>query len=102
VIFGHTHRTGPLERDEDREWVTPNGIRLVNTGNWVYEPVFLDRSPAESPYWPGGLVVVEDSGPPRVERTLMDLQHEDFRPILEPSSRVLWPDPRDLDSSPPS
>jgi predicted phosphodiesterase len=102
VIFGHTHRTGPLERDTDAEWVTPSGMRLVNSGNWVYEPVFLDRSPAESPYWPGGLVVVEDSGPPRVERTLMDLQHEDFRPILEPSSRVLWPDPRDSDSSPPS
>ena len=100
VIFGHTHRTGPLDGDEG--WVTPGGTRLYNSGNWVYEPVFLDRSPAASPYWPGGLVVVEDSGPPRVERTLMDLQHEDFGPILEPSSRVLWPDPRDSDSSPPS
>jgi hypothetical protein len=100
VIFGHTHRMGPLDGDE--RWVTPSGIRLHNCGNWVYEPVFLDRSPAESPYWPGGLVVVEDEGPPRVERVLMDLQHEDFAPILEPSSRVLWPDPRDSDSSPPS
>jgi hypothetical protein len=100
VIFGHTHRTGPLERDEG--WVTQGGARLYNCGNWVYEPVFLDRSPAESPYWPGGLVAVEDEGPPRVERLLMDLHHEDFRPILEASSRVLWPDPRDYDSSPPS
>jgi predicted phosphodiesterase len=100
VIFGHTHRLGPLDGDEG--WVTPGGVRLYNSGNWVYEPVFLDRSPAASPYWPGGLVVVEDEGPPRVERVLMDLQHEDFVPILEPSSRVLWPDPRDSDSSPPS
>jgi predicted phosphodiesterase len=100
VIFGHTHRTGPLDRDDG--WVTPSGMRLYNSGNWLYEPVFLDRSPAESPYWPGGIVVLEDSGPPRIERALMDLHHEDFGPILEPSSRVLWPDPRDSDSSPPS
>jgi UDP-2,3-diacylglucosamine pyrophosphatase LpxH len=100
VIFGHTHRLGPLERDED--WLTPSGIRLYNCGNWVYEPVFLDHSPAASPYWPGGVVVVEDEGPPRIERLLMDLRHEDFLPMLETSSRVLWPDPRDSNSSPPS
>jgi predicted phosphodiesterase len=100
VIFGHTHRLGPLDGDEG--WVTPGGVSLHNCGNWVYEPVFLDRSPAASPYWPGGMVLVEDEGPPRIERALMDLQHEDFVPILEPSSRVLWPDPRDSDSSPPS
>jgi Calcineurin-like phosphoesterase len=100
VIFGHTHRTGPLDGDEG--WVTPGGIGLYNCGSWVYDPVFLDLSPAESPYWPGGMVIVEDSGPPRVERALMDLHHEDFGPILEPSSRVLWPDPRDSSSSPRS
>jgi hypothetical protein len=100
VIFGHTHRMGPLDGDEG--WTTDEGISLHNCGNWVYEPVFLDRSPAKSPYWPGGMIVVEDEGPPRVERLLMDLRHEDFLPILEPSSRVLWPDPRDSDSSPSS
>jgi hypothetical protein len=100
VIFGHTHRMGPLDRDEG--WQSPSGIRLHNTGNWVYEPVFLDRSPARSPYWPGGMILVDDSGPPRIERALMDLQHSDFVPILEESSRVLWPDPRDSESSPPS
>jgi len=100
VIFGHTHRIGPLEGDES--WETSDGIHLHNCGNWVYEPVFLDRSPATSPYWPGGLIVVEDQQPPRLERLLMDLQHEDFVPILEASSRVLWPDPDDSDSSSPS
>jgi hypothetical protein len=100
VIFGHTHRMGPLDGDEG--WLSPNGIHLHNTGNWVYEPTFLDRSPAASPYWPGGMILVEDSGPPRIERALMDLHHEDFVPILEPSSRVLWPDPRDSNSSRPS
>jgi hypothetical protein len=46
--------------------------------------------------------LVEDDGPPRVERALMDLHHEDFRPILEASSRVLWPDPREYGSWQPS
>jgi hypothetical protein len=100
VIFGHTHRIGPLDGDEG--WTADGGTQLWNCGNWVYEPAFLDRSPAASPYWPGGLMVVEDAGPPRIERLLMDLHHEDFAPILEPSSRVHWPDPRDSDSSPPS
>lgn len=99
VIFGHTHRAGPLDGEDG--WATPGGGRLHNCGNWIYEPVFLDRSPATSPYWPGGLVVVEDQRPPRVERVLTDLRHEDFVPILEPSSRVLWPDPDDRASAPP-
>jgi len=103
VIFGHTHRIGALPGDVDDEgWVTSAGTRLHNCGNWIYEPVFLDRSPSTSPYWPGGLVLVEDEGPPRIERALMDLHHEDFRPILEASSRVLWPDPRERGSSPQS
>jgi len=100
VIFGHTHRLGPLEGEEP-DWASERGIRLHNCGNWVYEPEFLDRSPAASPYWPGGLILVEDSGPPRIERVLMDLRHEDFGPILEASSRVHWPDPRDSEPSPP-
>jgi hypothetical protein len=89
AIFGHTHRAGPLRRDEG--WVTPSGINLHNCGNWVYEPGFLGRSPTESPYWPGGMILVGDEGPPRLERQLTDLHHEDFVPILEPSSRAPAP-----------
>ena len=41
VLFGHTHRSGPVARDDPREWTTPAGSRLVNTGSWVYQPHFL-------------------------------------------------------------
>jgi hypothetical protein len=99
AIFGHTHRMGPLPRDEG--WVTPGGIALHNCGNWVYEPGFLGRSPTDSPYWPGGIVFVEDDGPPRLERPLSDLRHEDFLPMLDASARALWSDPRDAESAPP-
>ena len=79
VIFGHTHRPGPLPGDELSEWRpggasgTPgSGATLFNTGSWTYARVFLTPTPGESPYWPGSCVIVEDSGPPRVERMLQD------------------------------
>ena len=70
VVFGHTHRTGPLPGDPQAEWLSPGGARLLNAGSWVYAAVFMSDAPAENPYWPGGCVVVDDDGPPRVERLL--------------------------------
>jgi hypothetical protein len=92
VVFGHTHRAGPLARDDAREWrgayaraggSAANGdglgARLVNAGCWTYEPMFLSGSPGESPYWPGTCVRVEDSGPPALERLLSERTHEELR-----------------------
>jgi calcineurin-like phosphoesterase family protein len=76
VIFGHSHRAGPLAEDEVGEWRVPGGPRLHNAGCWVYEDVFLARSDAASPYWPGGAVSIQDSGPPRIERLLAALPAE--------------------------
>ncbi|MFL5827312.1 MAG: metallophosphoesterase [Thermoleophilaceae bacterium] len=76
VVFGHTHRTGPLERDPG--WNTPDGVNLYNSGNWVYERAFLGPSAAESPYWPGTIIVVDDSGAPVVRRLLEDVSHDEL------------------------
>jgi hypothetical protein len=71
IVFGHTHRPGPLPRDDPAEWVTPGGARLWNGGSWFYEPVFLDSArPGEGPYYPGGIVLVRDEGPPEVRKLL--------------------------------
>ena len=87
VVFGHTHRAGPLPGDRPGEWRAPDaarapgsGARLVNTGCWTYARVFLTSTPGESPYWPGSCVVVEDSGPPVVERLLLERPHAELRP----------------------
>jgi hypothetical protein len=80
VIFGHTHRTGPLPGDDEREWLGQAGARLINTGSWTYASVFLTSNPGESPYWPGGCVLVEDSGPPIVMRLLQDRARGDLSP----------------------
>jgi predicted phosphodiesterase len=80
VVFGHTHRTGPLPGDEQDEWRTPAGGRLYNTGSWTYASIFLTDTPGESPYWPGGAVLVEDEGPPLLRRLLQDRTREQIRP----------------------
>ncbi len=82
VVFGHTHRAGPLPGDDQGEWRGRAGARLVNAGNWTYAGIFLTRTPGESPYWPGTCVLVEDSGPPQVLRLLQDRAHDELRPAV--------------------
>jgi predicted phosphodiesterase len=81
VIFGHTHRAGPLPGDDEHEWRGRAGARLVNTGSWTYASIFLTGNPGESPYWPGSAVLVEDSGPPTILRLLRDRTREEIRAI---------------------
>jgi hypothetical protein len=80
VVFGHTHRAGPLPGDDELEWRGRSGARLINAGNWAYASVFLTSSPGESPYWPGACVLVEDSGAPVVHRLLSDRARAELRP----------------------
>ncbi|MDX6656540.1 MAG: hypothetical protein QOH62_1333 [Solirubrobacteraceae bacterium] len=69
VLYGHTHRAGPYSNDDSMEWVFGDGGRLTNTGCWVYEALFLQRG-RSSPYWPGSIVELGDSGPPVLSRLL--------------------------------
>ena len=75
VIFGHTHRPGPLEDDEVAEWTTISGARLWNSGSWLHEGAFV-RAGQTSPYWPGTVLTVEDEGPPRLENVLAGARGE--------------------------
>jgi predicted phosphodiesterase len=72
VIYGHTHRPGPLANDED--WP----LRLFNSGSWLYEPNLLGTSAGTSPYWPGTVILVEDDKPPELRRLLVDASHEEL------------------------
>jgi hypothetical protein len=65
VIFGHTHRAGPLSTDDRDEWG-----RVVNAGSWVHDPAWIGDSPGDSPYRPGFAVMVGDSGPPELVNLL--------------------------------
>lgn len=70
VIFGHTHRAGPLAFDQPGSWRTPAGGTLLNTGCWVHDPAFLGVRPAESPYRPGFTVRLEEGRAPRLVNLL--------------------------------
>ena len=75
VVFGHLHRPGPASADE-QGWSTATGVRLVNSGSWVYEPAYLGAVPADSPYWPGTCVVVAGDRPPELRGLLRGLTSE--------------------------
>jgi predicted phosphodiesterase len=72
VVYGHTHRPGPLPKD------TSWDARLYNSGSWLYEPNLLQTTAGESPYWPGCVLYIEDDKPPRLERLLLETSHEDL------------------------
>jgi UDP-2,3-diacylglucosamine pyrophosphatase LpxH len=84
VLFGHTHRRGPLPSEQ--EWRTDRGTRLVNTGSWVYSRALLGATAGESPYWPGTLAVVEDSGAV-LHHLLDDAPHAELRHGLAETDR---------------
>ncbi len=69
VIFGHTHRAGPLPADDRSEWLSAAGAQLLNTGSWTHEPTFIGRDPGSSPYRPGFAVSIAD-GPPQLVNLL--------------------------------
>ena len=77
LIFGHTHRRGPLKAELG--WRLEDGTRLHNTGSWIHSPWLLGRTAADSPYWPGTIIVVEDDREPRARNLLEDRSKEDLR-----------------------
>ncbi len=77
VIFGHTHRRGPLKAEAG--WRLESGTRLWNTGSWIHAPWLLGRTAADSPYWPGTVIVLEDDGDPRPRNLLEDRSKNELR-----------------------
>ena len=61
VVFGHTHRSGPHPGDDAQEWGP-----LINSGSWIHEPAFVGDRGKQSPYWPGHVVLVRESGRPEL------------------------------------
>jgi hypothetical protein len=77
VVFGHVHRTGPLNGEP---W--PDGAtRLLNCGSWLYEPLLVDRASRPHPYWPGGAVLLETGRPPRAVGLLDDVGPQALRSV---------------------
>jgi hypothetical protein len=83
VLFGHVHRRGPVGGER---WPAPQGMRFLNTGAWVYDPLLVDRATPPHPYWPGGAVLLQDGQPPRSLGLLDELTAEQLRPRRAPGT----------------
>jgi hypothetical protein len=84
VVFGHIHRRGPLPGEDglratDPEWER-RGVRLHNTGSWIYVPAMLGASIADSPFWPGRMIVVPEHGDPEAVELLAEADHAELTP----------------------
>jgi hypothetical protein len=70
VVFGHTHRAGPLPADDRSAWRSPAGVRLWNTGAWLHETVLIEGTDSSHPYWPGTVVRIPVQRAPEVVNVL--------------------------------
>jgi predicted phosphodiesterase len=86
VVFGHVHRRGPMEGEE---WAAgPGGMRTINPGSWLYEPLLLDRARPPHPYWPGGAVLLEPGRKPRTIGLLDDFSAAELQGRPSPAGRL--------------
>lgn len=69
VLFGHTHRAGPLPDDDRAEWRTLTDVSLLNTGSWVHDPGWVGDDPS-GPYRPGFCAVLGDGESPQLVNLL--------------------------------
>jgi hypothetical protein len=76
VIYGHTHRRGPLPGEGS--WRTATGARLHNAGSWVWSPGLAGRSARGSGFWPGTVAEVEPGEPPKLLHLLDDLDRREL------------------------
>ena len=81
VVFGPTHRAGPLSGDDRDAWRASTGARLINLGSRVYEPTAAYQEPGRSPYWPGRLLLLDEADPPRLVGLLDDLPAERWKEL---------------------
>lgn len=81
TITGHTHRGGPGKGEA--EWALPGGGQLHNTGSWVFASAFHHPGTPPSPYWPGTVTWLEDSGPPQRARLLLERPRDELREAVK-------------------
>jgi predicted phosphodiesterase len=78
VVYGHTHRPGPLPFDDRARWRLPGGTEVHGSGSWTYSPGLCGPSSERSRFWPGTVTWIEDEGPPVRRELLHDRGHSEL------------------------
>jgi predicted phosphodiesterase len=80
VIFGHTHRPGPLEGiDAPERWTVKlrgQETQVMNSGSWLYDAGKARRPDYRPQRWPGTFILIPDRGHPRLVEVLGSLSME--------------------------
>jgi predicted phosphodiesterase len=75
IIYGHTHRPGPLDGDDPLDWQLGEETLLHSAGSWTYSPGLCGPSAERSLFWPGTVTWVSDDGPPTRRQLLRGHSH---------------------------
>jgi UDP-2,3-diacylglucosamine pyrophosphatase LpxH len=93
VVFGHTHRPGPLPGlDTAERWRTHWGgreIHVFNSGSWLYD---VERALTEEYYqqrWPGTFVLIPDGEEPRIMSVLKNMTADEVEEAIEAAGSVM-------------
>ena len=74
-----------------RDWPLAGGGRLHNTGSWVFATAFHHPGTPPSPYWPGTVTWIEDSGTPRRVQLLRERSHEEMKAVVRVNRAAATP-----------
>lgn len=81
VLTGHSHRGGP--HDDEAAWELNGGGHLHNTGSWVFATAFHHPGTPPGSFWPGTVTWLEDEGPPRRARLLLEHPHNELQALVD-------------------
>jgi hypothetical protein len=92
VVFGHTHRPGPLPGVDATElwrkqWAGQT-VQVFNSGSWLYD---VERALTEEYHqsqWPGTYVLIPDGEEPRLVSLLKDLSADDVEHLIDLSGVI--------------
>ena len=79
VIFGHIHRRGSLSDDAgraERAGLAAQRRHPPQHRQLALRAALLGRAVPQSPFWPGSMIVVGESGPPELVEVLTDVDRE--------------------------
>ncbi len=87
VIFGHTHRPGPLPGldvpDHWRAQWAGHEVRVLNSGSWLYDVEQALTDDYHASRWPGTYVLIPDGEAPRLVSVLKDLSGDDVDAMID-------------------